>query len=73
MLLNIYTKDGNVIKNCNVYPEDVKNGDLPYLDIEQIETALRKVPWGIKYISFQTESLHGQVHVNNIEKYEIIE
>lgn len=71
MLVNIYTKEGNVIKKCNIYPEDVKQGDLPYSTKEQIDNALGKVPWGFKFISFQTENIHGKIHVNNIEKYEI--
>jgi hypothetical protein len=72
MLVNLYLKDGNVIKNCFLYPEDVKNGELPFVSKEKIEQALGKVLWGFKYISFQTESLHAQIHVNNIEKYEFV-
>jgi hypothetical protein len=71
MRVNLYLKDGNVIKRCNIYPEDVKNGDLPYVIKDQIDQALSKVAWGIKYVSFQTESSQGQVHVNNIERFEI--
>lgn len=71
MLVDIYTKEGNVIKRCSIYPDDVKSGDPPFTDIEQIENAFKKVPWGVKYISFQTKNINGFVHVNNVEKYEI--
>lgn len=70
MLIDINTEDGNVIKKCNIYPEDVRQGNLPFVSEEQIEKALSKVPWGHKYISFQTENIHGQIHVNNIISYE---
>ncbi|MBL4951059.1 hypothetical protein JK635_02240 [Neobacillus sp. YIM B02564] len=73
MLVNLYLTDGNILKECSLYPEDVKNGDLPYKTQEEITTALYKVPWGLKYISYQTKSLHGQVHVNSIEKYEFVQ
>jgi hypothetical protein len=73
MLVNLYLIDGIVIKNAYLYPEDVKNGELPFASKEQIDQALTKVPWGFKHVSFQTESLHAQVHVNNIEKYEYID
>jgi hypothetical protein len=69
MLVDIYTDDGNVIRKCNIFPEDVKQGDLPFASKEQIDDAIRKVPWGFKFISFQTKNINGKIHVNNIKTY----
>lgn len=72
MLVNLYLKEGNVINGCNIYPEDVERGGLPYRTEEEIDTSLMQVPWGNKYISFQTENINGRIHVNNIVRYEVV-
>jgi hypothetical protein len=72
MLVNIYTKEGSIIKQCSLFEANVRNGDSPFTNLADINKAMLKVPWGEKYSSFQSKELNGTIHVNNIERYTII-
>lgn len=44
MLVNIELLNGSKLLQCGIFPEDVKQGDMPYTDEETIIKAFNKVP-----------------------------
>jgi hypothetical protein len=71
LLVNIELKDGTILKNCAIYPEDAKKGDMGFKTVSEIDKAFSKIPWGKKFITFQNELINGHCHVNNIISYVI--
>lgn len=69
MLVDIELKNGSILLDCVIFPENVKQGDLPYSSKEDVVNAFNKVPWGFKFVSFQNESINGMVHVNNVKNF----
>jgi len=72
MRVNLHLEDGNNIYKCYLYPEDVRNGFANLTEIEDIENALGKVLWGRKLVSFQSGSINGKTHVNQIKSWDIV-
>ena len=72
MLLNLNLTDGSIIKECSIFKEDVQRGDQSITDKEEIERMLQRVPWGMKYVSYQNKLIQGKIHVNSIDTYEIL-
>lgn len=70
MLVNLYLDDESVIRECAIFPEEVNKGDQNYNSKNEVDTALSKVPWGNKFISYQSKYMQGRIHVNNILSYE---
>lgn len=72
MFVNLYLTDGSNIRCCSIFPDEVKTGDMPYLSKDAIDKAISKVPWGNKFISYQSKTMSGRLHVNNIDYYEAV-
>jgi len=72
MRVNLYLEDGNNIYKCYLYPEDVRDGFANLTEIEDIENALSKVPLGRKLVSFQSGSINGKIHVNQIKSWDVV-
>jgi hypothetical protein len=70
--INLELNDGTKIPNCNIYKEDVENGDMPFTTQEEIQQALSKVPWGFKHFCYQNELTHGRLHTNDIKEYTFV-
>ena len=72
MFVNLHLIDGSVIRYVTLFPEDVSPGDHPYVTKDAIDRAISKVPWGEKFVCYQSKVISGRVHVNSIEKYKVV-